>query len=213
MDQAPQYTRHTYSYIALRKTVGWIGILLPFAVWFGQVVIFSGEPQNSISHYYYTPMRNFFVGALCAVALFLFFYAGYGKWDDWACNFAAAFALGIAWLPTTEYGIDTVGILHFVCATVFFLILSVISIFLFTKSDRNENIDAPKKNRNRIYRGCGYVMIACLLAIVIYVWFFQDKKVTALIYWAEAVALVAFGVSWLTKGGSLFPDGGAIFRF
>ena len=213
MEKAPQYTRHTYSYIALRKAVGWIGILLPFALWFGAVVIFDAKAQGSMSHYYYTPMRNLFVGSLCAVGLFMFFYAGYGKLDDWAGNLAGAFAIGIAWLPTSEYELDTVGILHFVCATIFFLILAGISLFLFTKTDQGKSIDAPKRNRNVIYKICGYTMIACLVAIVIYVLFLEDRKSTDLIYWAEAIALVAFGVSWLTKGGSIFPDGGALFKF
>jgi hypothetical protein len=26
------------------------------------------------------------------------------------------------------------------------------------------------------------------------------------VFWAETVTLVAFGVSWLTKGGTLYPD-------
>jgi hypothetical protein len=213
MEKAPKYTRHTYSYIALRKAVGWIGILLPFALSFGASVIFNEDPQNSMSHYYYTSMRNLFVGALCSVGLFLFFYAGYDKWDDWAGNLAGALAIGIAWLPTTQYGLDTIGILHFVCAVIFFLILACISIFLFTKTDKGRNLDKPKKNRNILYRICGYIIIACLFAMLIYVLFLQDDKVTSLIYWAEAVALVAFGVSWLTKGGSIFPDGGSIFKF
>lgn len=213
MEIAPKYSRHTYSYIALRKTVGWIGILLPFVLILGNEVIFKGAFHNSISYYYYTGMRNVFVGSLCAVGLFLFFYAGYDKWDDWAGNLAGAFAIGIAWLPTSEYGLDTIGILHFVCATIFFLILALMSIFLFTKTDQEEEMGSPKKHRNTIYRICGYVMIGCLLAIVVYVMFFQEKKVTSLIFWAETVALVAFGVSWLTKGGSIFPDGGAIFKF
>lgn len=213
MEKAPKYTRHTYSYIALRKTVGWIGILLPFVLWFGVAVIFDDEPQSSISHYYYTHMRNLFVGSLCAVGLFLFFYAGHDKWDDWAGNIAAVFAIGIAWMPTTEYGIDTIGILHFVCATLFFLTLAAISLFLFTKTHKGKEMESPKKNRNLIYKICAFVMIGCLLAIIVYVLFFQERKVTSLIYWAEAIALVAFGVSWLTKGGSIFPDGGAWFKF
>jgi small-conductance mechanosensitive channel len=213
MKETPKYTRHTYSYIALRKTVGWIGILLPFVLWFGATVVFNENPQSTISHYYYTHMRNLFVGSLCAVGLFLFFYAGYDKWDDWAGNLAAVFAIGVAWMPTSEYGVETIGVLHFVCATLFFLILSAISIFLFTKTHKGKAIEAPKKNRNLVYKLCGYVMIICLLAIIIYVLFFQEQKVTSLIYWAEAIALVAFGISWLTKGGSIFPDGGALFKF
>jgi hypothetical protein len=213
MEKASRYSRHTYSYIALRKAVGWIGILLPFALWFGVTIVFKEDSQATISHYYYTSMRNLFVGSLCAVGLFLFFYAGYDKWDDWTGNLAAVFAIGIAWLPTTEYGVDTVGALHFVCATIFFLILAIISIFLFTKTHRGKEIETPKKRRNLVHRLCGYVMVACLLAIILYVWFFQGDSMSYLIYWAEAIALVAFGVSWLTKGGSIFPDGGAFFKF
>jgi len=52
--------------------------------------------QESISHYYYTGMRNVFVGALCAVALFMFFYCGYDKWDDLAGDMAGIFAIGVA---------------------------------------------------------------------------------------------------------------------
>ena len=80
MDPKDKYSRHTYSYLALRKAVGWIGILLPFALMLGGFLIFKEEIiQESISHYYYTGMRDVFVGALCAVALFMFFYSGYNK--------------------------------------------------------------------------------------------------------------------------------------
>ena len=51
-------------------------------------------------------------------------------------------------------------------------------------------------------------MIACLIAIVIYKNFIQqdDDAVTSFVFWAETAALFAFGVSWLTKGGTLYPD-------
>ena len=69
MEQNDKYLRHTYSYLALRKAVGWIGILLPFILMFGVFLIFKGEIiQESISHYYHTGMGDVFVGALCAVA-------------------------------------------------------------------------------------------------------------------------------------------------
>jgi hypothetical protein len=77
----------TYSYLALRKAVGWIGILLPFLLMFGYFLIFKGGiPLFDISMYYYTGMRDVFVGAMCAIVLFLFFYRGYDKWDDRAGN-------------------------------------------------------------------------------------------------------------------------------
>ncbi len=36
-----KYTRLTYSYLALRKAVGWIGILLPFVLLLGNTLIFG----------------------------------------------------------------------------------------------------------------------------------------------------------------------------
>ena len=52
-----KYTRHTYSYLALRKAVGWIGILLPFVLMLGVYLIFKGPfIHESISHYYYSKM-------------------------------------------------------------------------------------------------------------------------------------------------------------
>jgi len=207
MEPNGKYLRHTYSYLALRKAVGWIGILLPFILMFGVFLIFKGEIiQESISHYYHTGMGDVFVGALCAVALFLFFYSGHDKWDDWAGNIAGLFAIGVAWFPATDVGqSDLTGIIHFTCAALFFLTLALFSLFLFTR--KGPNPTTQKLTRNKIYVICGLVMIACLVAIVIYLNFIQNENPeSSFVYWAETVALIAFGVSWLTKGGTLYPD-------
>ena len=86
------YAQHTYSYLALRKAVGWIGIVLPFVLMFGALLLKDEVIQESISHFYHTKMGDVFVGALCAVALFLFFYSGHDKLDNWAGNMAGFFA-------------------------------------------------------------------------------------------------------------------------
>jgi len=207
MNLNDKYLRHTYSYLALRKAVGWIGILLPFILMLGVFLIFKGEIiQESISHYYHTGMGDVFVGALCAVALFLFFYSGHDKWDDWAGNIAGLFAIGVAWFPATEVGpSDLTGTIHFTCAALFFLTLAIFSLFLFTR--KGSNPTTQKLTRNKIYVICGLIMIACLAAIAIYLNFIQNENSeSSFVYWAETVALVAFGVSWLTKGGTLYPD-------
>ena len=64
-----KYLQHTYSYLALRRMVGWIGILLPFALIVGVQLIPGGRGfQRSISHYYQTGMRNLFTGSTSSVA-------------------------------------------------------------------------------------------------------------------------------------------------
>jgi hypothetical protein len=204
-----KFSRHTYSYLALRNAIGWIGTLLPFVLIAG-IFLFSKEKvlQNSISHYYYTNMGDVFVGALCAIALFMFFYSGYDKWDDWAGNAAGIFALGVAWFPTTETGPgDWIGTVHFICAAALFIMLAFFSIYLFTKTKKDAEPTQQKLIRNKIYISCGIIMVLCLAAIFIYMNFIQDIHYdSTYVYWMETIALVAFGISWLTKGETLLPD-------
>ena len=64
------------SYFTLRKTLGLLGILLPFVLVFGNWIIFRDGLENSISSYYHTGMGDVFVGILFAMGLFLFSYKG-----------------------------------------------------------------------------------------------------------------------------------------
>ena len=207
MKDDSKYSRHTYSYLALRKAVGWIGILLPFTLLFGKYLLFGGVfIERSISHYYHSDMGDVFVGALCAIALFLFFYSGFDKWDNWAGNIAGLLAIGVAWFPTTASGpSDAAGKIHGACAASLFLVLTVFSLFLFTKKAPNPT---PRKlMRNKIYIICGLIMAVCIISMVLYYQFFHspDSK-SCFVFVGETVALVAFGVSWLTKGEALLPD-------
>ncbi len=197
----------TYSYLALRKAVGWIGIVLPLVLIIGDELIFNNNKVLlDISLYYYSGMRDVFVGAVCAIALFLFYYRGYSVLDNITGNIAGFSALGIAWFPTTEAGpLDFSGKVHFVCAALFFMSLAFFSIFLFTR--RISKPSSQKVTRNRIYIVCGIVMLISLFAIIIFFGFFEENHPgSAFVFWAETLALTAFGISWLTKGGSLYPD-------
>lgn len=197
----------THSYLALRRAVGWIGILLPFVLMMGMMLIFKQRPVlKTISLYYYSGMRDVFVGSICSIALFLFFYKGYDKWDNRAANLAGFFAVGIALFPTVREGpLCWTAIVHFICAVFFFIILSLFSIFIFTRTRSFPT--RQKQTRNKIYLICGLLMIASLLSIMIYFSFFDyEKSDSCFVFWAETVALMAFGVSWLTKGGTLYPD-------
>jgi len=207
---AIRFQIHTRSYLSLRKTVGWIGILLPFVLSLG-VMLGPGNEEiiSSISHYYYTMMGDVFVGSLCAVALFMFFYCGYSKEDDWTGNIAAVSAIGVALFPTTEgFPTEAIGKVHFAFATLFFLALAYYSLFLFTKTKPDEAPTDEKLMRNKIYIFCGIVMLVCLGAITIYAILVENTTETRFIFWAESIALVVFGISWMTKGETmyLFPD-------
>jgi drug/metabolite transporter (DMT)-like permease len=201
-----KYEIHTYSYLALRKAVGWTGILLPVVLLAGNSLIFGGRfPEQSISLYYHTPMRDVLTGGLCAVALFLFFYAGHNRLDNYTGDLAALFAIIVAWFPASEPGVGgVINAIHFIAAALFFITLSCFSLFLFTRSDGNPT---PEKYiRNIVYIICGIVMIACMLLMLAYFIITGHSGTSPVIFWAETVALISFGVSWLTKGGTLYPD-------
>lgn len=214
------------SYLTLRKSVGFLGILLPIGLMLGTCLLSECKVyQPSISHYYYTSMGEYFVGTICAVALFLFCYKGYDRWDSFATNLAAVFALGIVAFPTAAGNATNMvecntrtfvsgackGDIHIASASLFFLTVALISMCLFTRSNlKKEERKARKNLRNTIYKTCGALIILCLAAIALYLWHFQHTC-PALVtchteFWLEAVMLFSFGFSWLIKGGMFFRD-------
>src|SRR5579859_3357286 len=116
------------SYLDLRKAVGIIGLALPFVLAFGDILLHGLRIENSISSYYYTEMRNIFVGSLCAIAIFLMSYRGYDRRDAIAGNLAFVFAIGVAFIPTTPLPVATteqelIGDVHLAFAALLFLTL------------------------------------------------------------------------------------------
>jgi hypothetical protein len=68
------------SYLSLRKSIGWIGILMPWVV--RAVGAFGGaKALMSISAYCHTHGRDIFVGSLFGAGLFLSFYKGSSRQD------------------------------------------------------------------------------------------------------------------------------------
>lgn len=213
------------SYRTLRRAVGWLGVLIP-VILIGGGYLFGNCKiiQPSISHYYYTNVRDLFVGTLCGVSLFLFCYSGWSKMDSRCANLAGFLGLVVALFPTNIIGssgkyyycqqkivsftdIPYHNIIHLTSAALFFLTLAFISIFLFTKSNRppSKRTD-EKKTRNRIFRICGAIMIGCILAIGIYFIAGKNEEENPTTLILESIALLAFGISWLTKGQVIAGD-------
>ena len=71
-----------FSYLTLRKAIGFLGIALPFAVSLGALLLFRTGIQSSISSYYYTGTRDVLVGSLWAIGFFLLSYKGYERIDS-----------------------------------------------------------------------------------------------------------------------------------
>ncbi len=207
---------------SLIKSIGWLSALLPASMVLGNL-IFEGCTciQDSVSDYYYTITGDLLVGILSAVALLLISYKGYpGDYPDSILSTTAGIlALCVAFLPTNETSADKCAIIHLplnelrnnlhnIFSAVLFLVLSAISLFLFTKS-KGVIVTKQKIQRNRIYRICGVVMLLCIVLLAFYInlrdsmlWLKNYKPV----FWLESTALIAFGISWLVKGGLFLKD-------
>jgi hypothetical protein len=213
------------NYLYLRKAVGWLGTLLPVILLAADPVALSIEHSScawlpaSVSGYYYSPVRNIFVGALCALGLFLIAYVGADLGDRVITDLAGLFALGVALVPTTPTVASppsltcetvaqwstreqVVGDIHAVSSVLFFLFLAWMAI-RFTNT--NSPQPSPQKlRRNWIYRICAIVILVSTAAAVITN--FLPASLRPPFPWLflyEAVGIFAFGVSWFVKGQTL----------
>lgn len=202
------------SYMGLRKVIGVVAVGLPFVLAIGHVLWQQQWGlKDSISSYYYTEMRDVLVGSLCAIAVFLMSYRGYDRRDDIAGNIACVFALGVAFFPGVPDASPTeaekmIGHIHLASATGFFLTLSYFALVLFRKTDPAKPLTDRKRYRNRVYTVCGYAMLACMVVLAATRFLPHDSAYRALdpVFWFEALAIVAFGVSWFTKGEGILSD-------
>jgi hypothetical protein len=202
------------AYTYLQRAVGVIAVLLPATLVVGHLLIPDDEPglRGSISAYYYTHLGNVFVGALCALAVFFLSY-NYRpirsfETDNVLSRFASLAAIGVAVFPTADdavfasSGEKLVSTLHLVCAGALFGLLGVFAMFRFTMTGTSGVITDEKRLRNRLYRICGTLIFASM-ALVLVSNVVKPPSSWHTLFWLETVCVVAFGVSWLVKGGFL----------
>ena len=187
----------------LRVMIGWLGMLLPWVV-LVLSLIFENIWPSSISYtYFYDSCITPFMIILGSAALLLFTYEGYDKQDRIISTLSGVFALGVCLFPTTcakythvgtfQVPTQISGAIHNGCAIGFFALLAYNSYFLFTKSAGE--MTRRKKIRNLIYKVCGVGMLGSFALMIPFEIF--DVRVGTWIM--EAVALMFFGISWLTK--------------
>lgn len=214
--------------LTLRKLIGVLGMAMPLLLFI--LLYFDNGlqyPLESISHYYYTRVSSVFVITLSLLAFFLIVYKGKEPIDFYISIFAGVFALLVVLFPTNniteicgditkKYAVtilpksDFRMYFHYTVAGLFFLCLSYMSFFLFTKSNKKPNERGIKKIiRNRIYRTCSVLILLALLILfagslkIIPSEYFKEYPLT---FWMETLAVESFGFAWLIKGETLFKD-------
>lgn len=195
--------------MAVRKVIGLLGATLPLILAVFGLLIFDTSIQHTVSSYYHTAVRDIFVGMLFAISVGLLTYRGYDWRDNVFTNIASVLAIGVALFPTDAdpETSSIIGTIHLVCAGGFFTVLIYIAGWLFTKS----NPSTPAKIlRIRLYKLCACVMgVALLLMFTFYLvpdGLRDQLKPYNPVFYLEALAIMAFGIAWLVKGGAFVKD-------
>lgn len=198
------------SFVFLRRGVGLLGMGLPFVLIVGNLLIGDGL-LYSVSGYYHSDLRDIYVGGMCAVGVFLLFYRGYERTDRIASIIAGIAAIGAALFPLAPPGPVTdnqqiVGVLHVVFAVVLFGTFAYFCLFEFRKTG-GLGPTMRKLKRNKVFLVSGVIIVVCMvLAVASLLLPVLDEGRPIL--WLEAIATVAFGVAWLTKGEMILGDPG-----
>ncbi|MCP9888370.1 hypothetical protein KBY96_10585 [Cyanobium sp. ATX 6A2] len=189
-----------FDYRTHRLSMGLIALLLPLIV-----SAVSGERLDSISASYYTEARDWMVGLLFVVGAFLLSYNGHTQKQSSVSKIAAFAAAGIAIFPTACKGCETTPTtaLHFACAAILFSALAYFCLGPFREKLRGRG--GKKQLRSQIYLVCGTTMIVCMVAIAAANLLLPAETVSTLriVYWGEALALIAFGIAWFVSGKAL----------
>ena len=203
--KTPAKNDQVISYYALRILIGATGLLLPLLLVIGNLIANNSlQIEFSVSDYYdNSTAGDILVGVLFVLGFFLMTYKGYDKTDSRVANLGCVFALGVALFPTTSPN-HTVHIMHFVFALLLFSVFIVFSIYLFRKTGPGRRTK-QKDKRNRVYLACGIIMIASIAGIAAAMFFLEAaSEKYHLVFWFESLALISFGISWITKAEFLF---------
>lgn len=190
------------TYKGLRIGMAALGLLLPLFLGFGGYFLKDLSLQGSMSAYYYTGMRDFFVGGLWAIGAFLYLYKGYKFWENIFLNIAGLAAILVSIFPMeSECGSACHPItIHGICAVTFFVCVAIVCIFHATYTLCLIDDANLRRRYTYAYRLAGVAMLAApaivyVLAVVLR---YRETENYAVFY-VEAVGVWVFSIFWIVK--------------
>ncbi len=220
------------NYRSLRQFVGFLGILLPSVLLLGNLISHQIERSTcailpeSVSGYYYTPLRGVFVGILCAIGVFLVAYIG-PKWDRWITDLAGGLAIVVALCPTKPTQLtqaqlkalkakhlpiscgsvahlssvqNIVGDIHLGAACCLFILLAWMSLRFANKLPPWTNWwpERLDSKSDLLFKLCGSMIIICVIGAAVAN--FTISSSLPVLFTFEGIAVISFAISWLVKG-------------
>lgn len=182
--------------------------------------LFTKVELWSISESYWAggPARSIFLGFLFAIAVLLFAYNGKSTKEMIMSKIAGLAAICVAMFPCDcecaskrpELApCEIVPSMHFSAAAVMFIILVYFCYTFYARARKakpgHTKVFAEAKLRSFIYAACGLTIIAVIIAVLFD--YFTNGSIIArfntFIFYAEATALIAFGIAWLVASRTI----------
>ncbi len=201
------------TYFGLRWGTILLAAQFPLSLALGGYLILGLGLQASMSGYYLTGLRDWYVGVLFALATCLYLYKGIRPLEGRLLNLAASFAIGVAlfpvdWIPSWWIFGDGLRP-HNACAYAFFL---TVAAACWLCKDDSINLGLIDESKRSAYR-MKYTLIAILLIVLPGAALAITAKMVAKpfgssVYSAETLAMWVFAAYWYVKTGELEADMG-----
>ena len=198
----------------LRRAIGLLGLLLPVVLVTVDRALFDEHPvlRGSLSAYYYSGVRELFVGTLAATGVFLISYrVGEKNLNNLLTIFAGVAAIVIAVFPTSRPSPEVeptplqvllheqwVTRIHYGATSVFIVALALMSL-IFGLQARNDREGKRRAFLFRFHVACT-ILIAAAGAWIVIAKFAIDPPPHRYLLIGETLSVLAFGASWLLKG-------------
>lgn len=224
VDQRPSPGRDQFealwvrSFLVMRALIGALGFLLPIVLVFADRYLFNEHPypRDSLSRYYYSGTREWFVGTLAATGAFLVAYKVTERSLDNLLSFFAGTAAAVIALFATSrpaenpplplnslqnlLGEQSVKIVHYVASAVFIGSLGALTVCFGIREGRRPRRAGtrPPQFWRLVHFTCAGAMGAAIVWIVVTMGFHIGPHWSLLL--GEWVCAWAFGISWALKG-------------
>lgn len=189
------------TYLSLRLGIAAVGVALPAVLWIGALELERLPLLSSMSAYYYTGMRDVFVGALFAVGFALYVYRGFSSAENLVLSLAGVLAVCIALFPTHVSGERTIAHeVHTLAGILFFVCLAYVSVFRAADTLSLVRDTRWARVLLRIYQVLGVMMLASpLVALVTERILRPPGAEPSIVFFVQAFGVWTFAAYWLVK--------------
>ena len=211
--------------------VGVLGVLLPIALLLGDAYVLSdlGRPRASLSAYYHSGMRDFYVGILLATGIVLITYKVADRsLNNYASTLAGLAVTVVAFAPTglppgcspaeglpangcppltgmqERFGEGLLSGMHATASFIFIALMLLLAvIFGIQEGGRESRRIAPsQKHPPEFWQAFHWTCASIIAAVLLLNWGTEQLDIWrgSFLTFTETICALAFGISWCAKG-------------